>query len=214
VDSPSDARLLRLAEKMRAGERALQAAMDELAAAERRLSESRRPRGSGRAKLALNGNGDLGESFVDLDAFDVACLPSCAKPSASPSEPAPDRTCQGSTAAMPYETIRAIGASQNRRSAARFGYRPIGWPLPSKRRAHVGQRALQPPEFPSAVPHRLPGTRCMPPGWRQLSRLPLTGAIFTRPFALICWSLLTIPSGAQGRTWPMTSSPLSSDRAK
>lgn len=48
ADSPSDARLLRLAEKMRAGERALQAAMDELAAAERRLSESRRPKGSGR----------------------------------------------------------------------------------------------------------------------------------------------------------------------
>jgi hypothetical protein len=48
ADSPNDARLLRLAERMRLGERALQAAMDELAAAEERLSEWRRRKGRDR----------------------------------------------------------------------------------------------------------------------------------------------------------------------
>ena len=48
ADSPSDARLLLLAERMRSGERALQAAMDELAVAEQRLSEWRKTKGSGR----------------------------------------------------------------------------------------------------------------------------------------------------------------------
>src|SRR6185437_9842931 len=48
ADSPSDARLLRLAERLRSGERALQAAMDELAAAEQRLSKWRRTKGGGR----------------------------------------------------------------------------------------------------------------------------------------------------------------------
>jgi hypothetical protein len=46
--SQSDARLFRLAERMRSGERALQAAMDELAAAEQRLSKWQRTKGRGR----------------------------------------------------------------------------------------------------------------------------------------------------------------------
>lgn len=48
ADRQSDVRLLRLAERMRSGERALQAAMDELAAAEQRLSKWRRTKGRGR----------------------------------------------------------------------------------------------------------------------------------------------------------------------
>jgi hypothetical protein len=45
-DSQSDIRLLRLAERMRLAEHALQAAMDEVAGAERRLSEMRGKAGS------------------------------------------------------------------------------------------------------------------------------------------------------------------------
>lgn len=48
ADSQTDARLLWLAERMRSGERALQAAMDELAAAEQRLSQWRRTKRTGR----------------------------------------------------------------------------------------------------------------------------------------------------------------------
>jgi predicted ArsR family transcriptional regulator len=48
ADSQSDVRLFRLAERMRLADHALQAAMDELAAAEQRLSKWRRTKGSGR----------------------------------------------------------------------------------------------------------------------------------------------------------------------
>jgi hypothetical protein len=48
ADSQSDTRLRRLSERTRSAERALQIAMDELAAAEQRLSGWRRSKGSGR----------------------------------------------------------------------------------------------------------------------------------------------------------------------
>jgi hypothetical protein len=48
ADRQSDARLLRLAERMQSAEPALQAAMEELAGAERRLSERPRKRGGRR----------------------------------------------------------------------------------------------------------------------------------------------------------------------